>query len=423
MDSSLSAAVSGIDANQTLLDIIGNNIANTNTTGYKAQSVTFSDLLGGLISGGSAPGVNGGGINPTALGAGVTVSGISTNQAQGSDQTTGAATNVEINGSGYLIVRQNGQNYYTRNGDLSLDANGNLVTSGGAIVQGWSAVKGVVSSGGATGSITISPGQVSTPNPTANAQIGGNLDATATTPQSLSTTAYDASGKAIPVELTFTPPVSPATAWTVQAFANGSTTGMFSTPQSVTFGSDGEISQINGAAPTTVTVNGQQVMQLKTNVASNGISNLSFDLPVAGSAQSLTSRDGNETAQVVSQDGYGSGTLQSFSIGSDGTITGTFSNGESQPLGQLAVAQFANSGGLIDQGSMLYSAGPNSGSPQVGIAGTGGRGTMLGGHLEGSNVDLGDQLTELIVAQSAYEANTKVVTTTATVLQALNQMS
>jgi flagellar hook protein FlgE len=423
MDSSLSAAVSGIDANQTLLDIIGNNIANTNTTGYKAQSVEFSDLLGGLISGGSAPGVAGGGINPTALGAGVTVSGVSTNQGQGSDQTTGTATNVEINGSGFLVVKQNGQNFYTRNGDLSLDANGNMVTSGGAIVQGWSAVGGVVPTGGATGPITISPGQVSTPSATKNATIGGNLDATATTPQTLTTTAYDAAGKAVPVSLTFTPPVSPATAWTVQAFANGSSTGMFATPPTVSFGSDGEINQVNGATPTVSSVNGASVIKLTTDVASNGISGLSFDLPVPGSSQSLTSRDGNETGQVVSQDGYGSGTLQSFSIGSDGTITGTFSNGESQALGQLAVAQFANSGGLIDDGSMLYSAGPNSGSPQIGIAGTGGRGTLLGGHLEGSNVDLGDQLTELIVAQSAYEANTKVVSTTASVLQALNQMT
>ncbi len=141
--------------------------------------------------------------------------------------------------------------------------------------------------------------------------------------------------------------------------------------------------------------------------------------PQPGTSGAITQFAGQDTAAAVSQDGNAGGTLQSFSIGADGVITGSFSNGETQSLGQIALANFANPGGLAEQGNLLYQATPNSGTPLVGTPGTGGRGTLIGGSLETSNVNLAKQLTDLIIAQEAYQANTKVVSTSATTLQSL----
>lgn len=423
MEGSLSAAVSGIDANQAYLDVIGNNIANANTVGYKEEQIQFTDLLGNMVSAGGAPNASSGGVNPQVFGAGVTTSPLTTNFAQGSDEVTGRNTDIEINGDGFLMVRKGGQQYYTRNGNLSWDAEGHLVSSTGALVLGWTAQNGSVSTGSPVGPITVAPGELSSPMATGTVTIGGNLDPTATSPQTLTATAYDSSGKKVPLQVVFTPPAAAGDPWTMQVYANGSNQGLFNSPESIAFDSNGEVATINGAAPTTTDVNGSSVYALQADTSIAGVGKLTFDLAAAGGSNALTSVSGDETAAISSIDGYGAGWLQNVSIGSDGTVTGTFSNGQSQVLAQVAVASFANDNGLVAQGNALYTVGPNSGQPQVGIAGNGGRGTLVSGHLEGSNVDLGDQLTALIVAQSSYEANTKVVSTSAAVLQALNQMT
>jgi flagellar hook protein FlgE len=136
----------------------------------------------------------------------------------------------------------------------------------------------------------------------------------------------------------------------------------------------------------------------------------------------VTQFGGETTAQLSTQNGNSAGTLESFTIGGDGVISGAFSNGLTEPIAQLALASFSNPTGLIDDGNLMYSPSANSGQPAVGTAGTGGRGTLLGGALEGSNVDLATELTDMIEAQEAYQADTKVVSTTSTVLQSLVQM-
>ena len=148
----------------------------------------------------------------------------------------------------------------------------------------------------------------------------------------------------------------------------------------------------------------------------------SIDFPAPGSANAVTQFGGEQTAQLATQNGNGAGTLESFTVGGDGIISGAFSNGLTEPIAQLALATFSNPTGLIDDGNLMYSASANSGQPAVGTSGTGGRGTFLGGSLEGSNVDLATQLTDMIEAQEAYQADTKVVNTTSTVLQSLVQM-
>lgn len=271
MERSLAAADSGINAQQTYLDSIGNNIANSSTDGYKQQDVLFSDLLTQRVNGATAPVPPAvGGVNPSYVGSGVEVASITQNNSEGAIRQTGVASNAAIQGNGYFVVNQNGQQVYTRAGDFNLDSNGDLVTPSGGLVQS-----------------------------TAGAPI-----------------------------------------------------------------------------------------QIKM-----------------GSA------------------GPKGGTLTSYSIGSDGVITGTYSNGTTAPIDTIALATFPNAQGLNDVGNNYYTVSANSGAATIGAPGAGAAGTLQGGAVESSNVNLAQQLTDLVSAQSNYEANTKVVSTTAQVLQSLVQMA
>ena len=224
----------------------------------------------------------------------------------------------------------------------------------------------------------------------------------------------------MPVDLTFTP-TGAANTWSLQGTVAGAASPLWTTPQTIVFGSNGQLASVNGAA---VGANATSIAiaNLPSNYTwSGGAVNL--DLPAAGSENAITQFASDQTLAVTSQDGYAAGTLDSYSIGSDGTITGSYSNGTNQSLGTIALAQFANPNGLDDVGNTDYLPTAASGNPDLGIPGTGGLGTLQGGAVEGSNVDLATELTDLIEAQTAYQANTKVVDSTSTVLESLVEMS
>ncbi len=419
---SLYAAVSGISANQTLLNAIGNNIANTNTVGYKSESVQFSDLLNQQTAGATAAQGGNPSTNPMAVGSGVKVSTLAPNFTQGSIEQTGRPLDVAIQGSGFLIGQMNGQTFYTRAGNLSLDANGVLSTANGAAVQGWIAGPGgVVNTNAPTSNLTISQTQVLNPQATSSINVGGNLPAGSTSPVTTSITAYDSLGVAVPITLTFTPSTTPGQ-WTLQGTSQnpgGGTTTLWNTAQTVGF-TNGQISSINGTA-----VNGASsipVNNMPTGYTWANGATLSVALPAPGSQAALTDFSGQSTAAATSQNGYASGTPQSYSVGQNGTITESFSNGRTQAVGRIALASFANPTGLISTGNLMYQASVASGVPQLATPGTAGTGSLMGGSLEMSNVNMGRQLTNMIIAQNAYEANTKVVATSNTVLQALVNM-
>ncbi|MDA8287947.1 MAG: flagellar hook-basal body complex protein, partial [Actinomycetota bacterium] len=225
---SILSAVSGIQANQTYLDSIANNIANVNTNGYKSESVQFQDLLAQQLTGASAPTATAGGVDPIAIGSGVQIGTTQLNLNEGSLETTGQPTDVAINGSGYLVVNNNGQQLYTRDGALTQDANGNLVTASGALVQGWMANgSGTVNNSSPIGNLKIPTGESIGATPSTTFTIGGNLPAwsgsTTATPPSVTTTlnAYDALGNAIPVTMTFTGVAGSANTWQVDATIPG----------------------------------------------------------------------------------------------------------------------------------------------------------------------------------------------------------
>jgi flagellar hook protein FlgE len=430
---SLLAAVSGIDANQTLLDEIGDNIANADTVGYKAGQVEFGDLLSEQIAGATAPGATSGGTNPVAVGSGVLVTSVGTDLTEGSLESTGNPNDVAIQGSGYLVVDKGGQQLYTRDGALTPDAAGNLTVDGG-VVMGWAAnAAGTINTNAPLTAIQIPTGQTIGSTATTELTLGGNLpawDGVGTPPSiTVTTYGYDSLGAVVPVTFTFTGVAGTANQWTIQGTVpnpGGGTDDLFTatTLPKMTFNpTTGQITAITGA---TVGANG--TLSLKVNTMPAGYTfptgdTWSVDFPAPGSTGSVTQYDSQQTLGVRGQDGYPAGALESYSISSDGVITGSFSNGQTRAIAQLAMASFANPGGLVDQGGGLFATTPNSGQAQVGVAGTGVLGTLLGGQLEQSNVDMGTELTDLITAQEAYEANTKVVTTTEQAVQALETMS
>ncbi|MHB8189189.1 MAG: flagellar hook protein FlgE [Ferrimicrobium sp.] len=435
MTRSLSSAISGIDANQQWLDNISNNIANSNTDGYQSSSIQFADLLYQQQQGAGAPqaGVTGG-TNPIEIGSGVKVASTQTNFAQGTLQQTGNPTDLAIQGQGFLVVAQGGQTSYTRAGSLQLDASGQLVTPTGAIVQGWTPnAAGVINQSSPIGAIAIPQGQAANPVSTQNITLGGNLPVASSASQSYTTTttAYDSLGSAIPITVTFTPVSSGGVVtpneWNLVATttnAAGTTTTLTSTtnPPVANFSSTtGQITSITNSE--TTNPNAVALTGFPSNYSLPSGYTMNLDLPTAGTPGAVTQFAGSESVQITNQDGSPSGSLTGFSIGSNGTIDGSYANGKTQVLGQISLATFANPEGLAKIGNLMYQATLNSGNAQLGSPSTGGRGSLVGGSVETSNVNLGTQLTDLIVAQTGYQANTKVVSTTATVLQALVQMA
>ena len=415
---SLGTAASGIDTMQTDLDTIGNDIANSETDGFASQTAQFSDLLTEQLQpAGGAVGETLASTNPSAIGAGDEVSAIETNFSAGAVTQTGINSNVAIEGNGFLVVTQDDQTYYTLDGDLQIDSNGNLATNSGGLIEGWAPGQPTTSP---PSPLSVVVGSTGAPAQTQTVVLGGNLPSNATNPVTITTTMYDSLGNQVPVTLTLTP--TAADTWSMQGTVTGAAQPLWTAPQTVVFGSNGQLASLNGVAVGT----GQTTLAIDnepSNYAWTGATQPTIDFPPVGSEGAVTQFADDQTIEVTSQDGNAAGTLESYSIGSDGVITGTYSNGDSQALGTIALAQFANPDGLDDTGETYFTPTVASGKAQLGEPGTNGLGTLQGGAVEGSNVDLATELTDLIEAQTAYQANTKVVDTTSTVLQSLVEMS
>jgi flagellar hook protein FlgE len=402
---SMFAAISGLKNHQTFMDVVGNNIANVNTTGFKQSRVTFQDILSQTVRGASGPQGGRGGVNPEQVGLGVLISGIDTVQTQGTLQSTGKQTDMAIQGDGYFVMSDGKQNFYTRDGAFDLGIDGTLVNpSSGLHVMGWmpDPVTGVINTQALPTNITIPVGAGMTGKMSTSLTVNGNLDSNnlggAANAVPLSATVYDSQGNAVPLTLTFTK--SAANTWTVVPTATA--------PVSVTGGG-------------TLTFNGSG------KVASGGTVALSVTLANGATTPEPISVDLTQITQLASTpsslssntDGASAGTLTSFTVGEGGNVTGVYSNGFKQPLGQMALASFSNPSGLVKSGGNLFASSANSGTPQVGLPNTSGRGSIATGFLEGSNVDLAQQFTNMIMAQRGFQANSRVITTSDEILQDL----
>lgn len=384
---SLFSGISGLRAHQTMLDVTGNNIANVNTTGFKASQAQFQDTLSQVLSNAGGPQEGVGGTNPAQVGLGVRVAGITTNFQQGAAQLTNRSTDMMISGDGFFVVGKGNEQFFSRAGAFDFDATGQLVTPDGALVQGWAAAAdGTIDVNGPLTDIRLPIATLMGARETSGATFEGNLPSDATLGSVLNRQieVHSPDGTSASLNLAFT---KTAAGWDVAATRDGVTVGT----GAMTFDASGAL-----------TAGG-------TLVAG----------PVTVDLSTLTGYAGLTTVEASSQNGRSAGTLQSFMINADGTLLGSFSNGLKQPLGRVALATFTNPAGLEKAGGSLYRTTVNSGDAQVGAAGTGGRGALSGGTLEMSNVDLSAEFTSLIIAQRGFQANSRVITTSDEMLEEL----
>jgi flagellar hook protein FlgE len=408
---SLFSGISGLRQHQTMMDVVGNNISNVNTAGYKSSSTVFEDTLSQLVKAAGAPQNGQGGTNPAQVGLGVRLGAITNNFSQGAAQATGRSTDLMIQGDGFFAVRQGAETLYTRSGAFSFDADGWLVTSSGARVQGWTANAGVVDINQPVGDLQLPVGATVAPTATTQTDLGGNLPADATVyaagPPSSGTRivtsikVYDGQGIEHNV-LYAMEKAAAAGAWNVTASLDGAAAVAVRT---VNF--DPATGKLVDPVPGTP----EQEPTTGTFAAPWG--------PITVELSGLTQYGGTNTVSALGQDGAAMGSLQAFTLSPDGTIVGVFSNGLKQSLGQVALAAFNNPPGLEKIGGSLYRTTVNSGNPQLGLAGGGGRGLLSSGQLEMSNVDLAQEFTNLIVAQRGFQANSRVITSSDEILQDL----
>jgi flagellar hook protein FlgE len=399
----MNSAIAGLRAHQTKLDVTGNNIANVNTVGFKSSQTVFEDTLSQVMRNGSAPTAQAGGTNPAQVGLGVKVAGITTNFEQGSAQNTGRSTDFMISGDGFFITQAGNEQLYTRAGSFSYDGAGNLVTPDGALLQGWMATDGVVDTNGPIRQLTVPFGDVMQPSETDNGAVVGNLSSGTATGTGVQTqmTMYDALGTAHQISLSFTK--TGGNTWNVVARDEkenilASTAGPLAfDPVAGTLPPASRTFQITPDASMAGSWPGQITIDLA-------------DLRQFGGPSGLT------PARV---DGNAMGSLQSISLSGDGTIMGVYSNNLREPIGKLALATFANPAGLAKAGNSSFRVGDNSGQPAIGEPSGGGRGSLIAGALEMSNVDLAEEFTGLIVAQRGFQANSRVITSSDEVLQDL----
>jgi flagellar hook protein FlgE len=457
---SLFTGISGLDAYQSQIDLISNNIANVGTVGFKGQDMTFADLFYQQTSAATAPNGTRGGIDPQEIGIGVKVNSTETNFAQGGFETTGVNTDLAINGDGFFVLQGLNNSTtptYTRDGAFSLNPNGLLYDpASGLAVQGWTANgNGVVNATGVPGNITIPIGLSMQATATgganavklgpANDQVfdmsfGGSLDQTqyaiaaaggTPTNKVVTTTIYDSLGNAHQATITFAPDtatalpatvnntngtaVVPATRWTYTVtFADGTTTS--TSTGEVFFDQNGQFINTS-SSPTGTPVHAKGTAPsaadgdaLVVNAWPAG-NNSTAPQTIGLDFSSMAALAGTATANVTQQDGFAAGTLANFSVGSDGTVTGNFTNGQQKVLAQVALARFQNEDGLTRVGGNQFAATPNSGLAQIGTATSGSYGSIVAGTLEESNVSLADEFTKMIVAQRAFEANTRSIST------------
>ncbi len=398
---SLSTGVTGLRANQAALDVIANNVANINTVGFKGARASFADLLSQTVASEQAPSGNAGGKDATQVGLGTSLAAVRTIFSQGVVQGTDYTTDLAIQGNGLFVLKNGSETFYTRAGAFTLDANGTLVDSTtGYKVQGTS------------GDITIAPGAAIAGSATTQAVFGGNLDASQPdgTTHTATFTVNDSLGVAHTLTITFT-----------KDFAGGAGNWDWTVTES-----DPNITALGGATgtidfdPAGAIASGATAALSITYAASAGVTSpqsVTLDFGSATNTSPLTGFAGASTVALSSQDGYGAGTLRSFGIGSDGSVIGTYTNGRIQTIAQLQLANFANPAGLLREGQNLFRESQNSGPAQVGAPGAGGRGTLIAGALEGSNVDLAREFTEMIKHQRGFEVSARIIQTGDQILQ------
>jgi flagellar hook protein FlgE len=424
---SMFSGVSGLRAHQTKMDVIGNNISNVNTVAFKSGRVTFEEVFSQTMRGAGAPdsATGRGGTNPMQVGLGIGVSSVDTFMTNGSVQRTDNPTDLAIEGDGFFIVKGGSADtfHFTRAGNFGIDRAGNLVTSSGLNVYGWQAytrepdgtytfnTENELEPLNLYADNTNNNKKLIAAKATTSAGLSGNLDASnpvIATPDkdniqfSIPMTVFDSLGNSytINVNMWKTEVTGGKSTWQWQIGTDDPPTAK----GELTFNSQGILESGNSADIT---------IELPESVGAE-------DIEMKLDFSKLTMYAADSSAKAVNVDGYTTGSLVNFSIGSDGVITGIYSNGQQQPLGLIALASFENPAGLEKSGDNLYTPTTNSGDFKKGVKpGSEGVGTLNPGTLEMSNVDLSSEFTEMIVTQRGFQANSRIITTSDEMLQEL----
>jgi flagellar hook protein FlgE len=457
---SLYSGVAGLQNHQVRMDVLGNNVANVNTTGFKKGRATFQDLLYQQLSGASAPNGEVGGVNPKEIGLGMSIGSIDTIHTQGSLQTTGVMTDLAIQGNGFFVLKKGESTLFTRDGALGLDKDGRIVNpSTGYRVQGWLAqtINGqqILSTSGATQDLIVPIGSKDPAKATSRVDLACNLDkrTNEVPPNAAADTVeqgtwrveekiYDSFGSPHIFRVEYRKVVGAPNQWqgTVSidpeaaaptnagvalgpnpAQANGNTfivefdnRGLLARVRD----SQGNASPQAGALDMGVSFD----VQGATAPAGGGATRQTFriNLGTIGSAtNTVTQMAERSSTKVFSQDGYTMGYLDSFKIDQSGVVTAVYSNGTNRTIGQMALGSFTNPGGLEKVGETNFVQSNNSGQANIGPSGIAGKGKIIAGTLEMSNVDLAEQMTDMIVTQRGFQANSRTIQTSDQMLQEL----
>jgi len=417
MSSTFSIALSALQAESQAISITGNNLANMNTDGFKQSEVNFKDLISQYYS------------NSVQIGLGVSLPEGNQQFTQGPIQSSTSPLSAAIQGNGVFVVAgADNQQLFTRDGNFALDANGVLRTQTGEAVQGWTATSSGINTTNLPGNITIPSGQVLAPVASTNFTIGSNLNAQSVAGTNTGTfsepmTIYDSLGNSHNLTINFTRSAANANTWNYDVTIPsgdlaGGTAGqqqsLLATPGSITFNSDGTMSTAAGTAPVTLSINGY----------ADGASNQSVNWNLFNPDGSGTITQYAETSGIATstQDGNAGSEVSSVAIQSGGQVVATYTNGKVKVEAQLAMASIENPNTLENVGNNNFTVSSATSTPAIGVPQSGGRGQIVGGSVEGSNVDMATEFTHLIVYQSGYQAATRVISTENTLYQDLFQL-
>jgi len=398
---SFNIALTGLNAANEDLSVTSNNLSNVATVGFKGSRTEFADLFASTQQG------------AIATGNGVAVSEIAQQFTQGNIETTGNTLDMAVSGNGFFVLSNNGALNYTRDGEFQLNSSGEVVNAEGLALQGYPALANGGFNTGGLSNLSLNTG-LSQPQATSTASITANLPANATQPpdapfaandpnsynNTTSLTVYDSLGAAHTASLYF---IKGATAndWTVQLTVDGTAVGA---PQALNYSQSGAL---------TTPANGQVTFPAYTPATGAQALNMSFDF------SNTTQYGGNFGVTAVQQNGFTTGQLTGISVDQTGVVQARFTNGRSVNLGQVALANFANSQGLQQLGNATWAATNQSGAAVNGVAGNSGYGAIQSGSLEESNVDTTSALVDMITAQRDFQANAQMIQTEDQVTQSI----
>ncbi len=414
MSTTFANALSGLNANSLAIDVVSGNLANLNTTGYKSNSVSFQDLVNQSL------GISSGSSGHSTVG-GSTIAQSTRSFTQGSIQSTSQPYDAAIQGNGFFVIHTaSGAQEFTRGGNFKVDSSGNLLTQGGAFVQGWNALNGVLNTNGSVSNIQLPITGLRQPSATTTISLAVNLNANAALTSTDATFSspmpvVDAQGNTHTLTVTYTKTAADTWSYKITIpssdLANPSASAASQLAAgTLTFDGTGHLTSptaANGpiAIPITGFTNGASDMNINWNIYdSNGVASLTQFSQASANLGST-------------QDGSPSGQLTNVSIGTNGQILAHYSNGDAIPVAQIALASVLNPDSMQDLGDNNFGVTSATSLPAIGTPGTGSRGQISGGALETSTVDIAKEFTNLLTYERGYQANSKVITTEDDIMQ------